>query len=183
MALRPATAENLYDAATIAVRLKRPRDAEVAWTRVRREFPDHSLAARASLELAQAAFGREQWKEAATLAVAAAKGTDGALRAEAHLLHGESELKLRRFAAAHQAFQAVVASPGVDAQIRYRALAGSGLAMEEQQQWAQAARYYEEVATKSPDRSLKSWARERHTAVGARVAKPSRSAPPKSTKP
>ena len=68
-----------------------------------------------------------------------------------------------------------MATPGVDVQVRYRALAGSGLAMEEQQQWVQAARFYEEVATRSPDRSLKTWARERHTAVGARVAKPSRS--------
>ncbi len=174
-AIRPATAETLYDAGAIALRLKRTREAEAAWARVRREFPDDPLAARAALELAQGAFGREQWKEAASLAVAAAKGTEGAVRAEAHLLHGESELKLRRFGSAHQAFQAAVATPGVDPQVRYRALAGSGLAMEEQQQWAQAARYYEEVAARSPDRSLKSWARERRAAVDARLAKPSRS--------
>ena len=43
----------------------RTRDAETAWARVRKEFPDHALSARASLDLAQAAFGRNAFKDAA----------------------------------------------------------------------------------------------------------------------
>ncbi len=57
----------------------------------------------------------------------------------------------------------------MDSQVRYRALAGSGLAMEEQKQWAQAARYYEEVAVKSPDKTLRAWAKERRDAVTAQL--------------
>jgi tetratricopeptide (TPR) repeat protein len=169
MSATPASAENLYDAAVVATRLGRTKDAEAAWTRLRKDFPDHALASRASLDLAQVAFTRSQYKDAVTLAQAAVKGIEGPQRAEAYLLQGEGELKLRRFAPAHQAFQQALQVNGVEAQVRYRALAGSGLAMEEQKQWAQAARYYEEVAAKSTDKTLKAWAKERRDAVTAQL--------------
>jgi TolA-binding protein len=183
MAASPASAENLYDAAVVATRLGRTKDAEAAWTRLRKEFPDHALAPRASLDLAQVAFTRNQYKEAVTLAQAAAKGIDGPQRAEAYLLQGEGELKLKRFAPAHQAFQQALQVNGIDTQVRYRALAGSGLAMEEQKQFAQAARFYEEVATKSPDKTLKAWAKDRRDAVTAQLGGTPKSGATPATKP
>ncbi len=45
----PPTAEALYDAGVIAGRLGRTRDQEAAWRRLRKEFPNHALAARAGL--------------------------------------------------------------------------------------------------------------------------------------
>jgi TolA-binding protein len=183
MAVKPASAEVLYDAGVVATRLGRTRDAEAAWVRLRKEFPDHALASRASLDLAQLAFTRQQYKEAAALAQSAAKGVDGPARAEAHLLQGESDLKLRRFSSALQSFQAAIRVEGVEAQVRYRALAGSGLAMEEQKQWAQAARYYEEVAAKSPDRTLKAWAKERRAAVGTQMGPPAKAGPARGPQP
>ena len=163
------TAENLYDAGVLATRLGRAKEAEAAWTRLRSEYPGHPLAARASLDLAHAAFARSQFKEAASLAQTALKGSEGPARADAYLLQGESELKLRRFGVAHQAFQAAAQVPGVEPGVRFRALAGSGFVMEEQKQWTQAARYYDEVIAKSPDRTLQAWARERRAAIGAKL--------------
>jgi TolA-binding protein len=169
MAERPRTAERLYDAGFIATRLARAREAEQAWAALRADFPDHPLAARASLELAQAAFGRGAFKDAATLGRGAARSEEEAVRASALLLVGESELKLKRYAAAHEAFEAAAAAPGQDATLRFRALAGSGLAMEEQRQWARALRYYDEVARDSPDRELRAWARARRADVAGRL--------------
>ena len=68
MAQSPRTAESVYDAGFLATRLGRPRDAESAWATLRKEFPDHPLAARASYDLAQGAFGRGNFKDAAALA-------------------------------------------------------------------------------------------------------------------
>ena len=133
IAQAPPTAESLYDAAAIAVRLGRGRDAETAWARVRKEFPDHALAARAALELGQAAFGRSAFKDAAVLGQAASKSAEQAVRGEGLLLLGESELRLKRHAAALTAFQSAVEVPGLEPALRFRALAGSGLALEEQQ--------------------------------------------------
>ncbi|HEV8440742.1 MAG TPA: tetratricopeptide repeat protein [Methylomirabilota bacterium] len=169
MAQSPPTAEALYDAAVIASRLGRAREAEVAWARIRKEFPDHALAARAALDLAQAAFGRSAFKEAAALAQAASKSEDESLRAEGFLLLGESELRLKRHATAYQAFQSALDGTGLDPALRFRALAGSGLALEEQQKWTQAARYYDEVAAKSPDKTLRAWAKERRAAIAAKL--------------
>ena len=66
--------------------------------------------------------------------------------------------------------------------MRYRALAGLGLAHEEQQQWKQALSAYESVAGKSPDAGLRDWAQERAKSVKARLSKapaPAKPADPK----
>ena len=168
----PATAEGLYEAATVAGRLGRARDQEAAWRRLRKEFPDHALARRAALDLANAAFKRKEFKEASVLARAAAPSEDDAVRAEAWLLAGEADLKQKRYAEAVKAFGGVQEIDGIDASIRYRALAGTGLAHEELQQWRPALSAYEAVAGKSPDATLRSWAQDRVKAVKSRLAKP-----------
>ncbi len=181
IAQSPPTAESLYDAGVIASRLGRTRDAETAWARVRKDFPDHALAPRAALDLAQAAFSRNAFKDAAALAQAASKSGDGAVRGEGFLLLGESELRLKRYPGALQAFRSALASNGLEAGLRFRALAGSGLALEEQQQWAQAAHYYDEVAAKSPDETLRAWAKERRKAIASKVKPTEGKAAPKSS--
>ena len=180
IAQSPPTAEGLYDAGLIAQYLGRTKDAETAWRRLRTEFPKHALAARASLELAQAAFKRSQFKDAAALAKPASKSDDEAVRVEALLIVGESELKQRRFQPALKAFQTAAATEGIDAALRYRALAGSGLAHEELGQVQEAARLYAEVAADSPDKALKQWAKDRLAAVRAKSKPP---AQPKAEKP
>ncbi len=169
MALRPPTPESLYDAGIIAVGLDRGRDAEAAWARLRKEFPDHLLTARVSLDQAQAAFGKNNFKDALTLGRAAAKSSEETVRGEALLVVGESEMKLRHPAQALPAFQAAADTSGLEPALRFRALAGSGLAHEAQKQWAQAARYYEEVAAGSPDKTLASWAKTRRAAIAANL--------------
>ncbi|PYO58943.1 MAG: hypothetical protein DMD83_01410 [Candidatus Rokuibacteriota bacterium] len=184
MALSPATAETLYDAGVIASRLGRAREAETAWARVRKEFPDHPLASRSALDLAQAAFGRNAFKDAAALGQAATKSGEDAVRGEGFLLVGESELRLKHYPAALQAFQSALQGNGLEAGLRFRALAGSGLALEEQQKWAQAARYYDEVAAKSPDKTLRAWAKERRAAIAAKLKPaPDGKSAPKSSSP
>jgi TolA-binding protein len=175
------SAEALYDAAVIASRLGRAREAETAWARIRREFPDHPLAPRAALDLAQAAFGRNAFKEAAALAQAASRSEEEAVRAEGFLMLGESELRLKRHAAAYQAFQSALEGSALDTGLRFRALAGSGLALEEQQKWVQAARYYDEVAAKSPDKTLRAWAKERRAAIAGKLKAPDGKAAPKTS--
>lgn len=167
----PPTAEVLYDAASIATRLARPKDADAAWRRLQTQFPEHALTRRLALERASAAFKQKNWKEAATLAQTAARSEDSAVRAEGWLLVGESELRLRRFPQAAKAFESVGAVSELDAGVRYRALAGLGLAREEQKEWKAALAAYEVVASRSPDTSLRDWARERVTAVKARLPK------------
>ena len=88
---------------------------------------------------------------------------------------GESELKQKRFADAAKAFEAVGAVGEVESSVRFRALAGLGLAREEQQSWKAALAAYEAVANRSPDATLREWARERVTAVKAQLAKPATS--------
>jgi len=169
MAQEPRTAESLYDAGFIATRLNRPKDSEAAWAALRKEFPDHPLAARASLDLAQGAFGRGSFKEAATLARGAAKSDDTGIRAQAQLLLGESELKQKRASPALQAFRAAAEAGSDDPAVRYRALAGAGLALEEQGKLSEAVRYYDQVAADCPDKELRAWARTRKTAVAAQL--------------
>jgi TolA-binding protein len=169
LAQSPPTAEALYDAGVIAARLGRRSDSEAAWARLRKEFPEHALAGRAALELAQAAFTRTAWKDASALAQVAAKSSEGGVRAEALVLLGESDLRLKRYPTAYQAFQLAIETPGQEPALRFRALAGSGLVMEEQRQWKQAAKFYDEVAAKSPDKTLRAWAKERRAAVAARL--------------
>ena len=55
--------------------------------------------------------------------------------------------------------------------------------MEEQRQWAQAAKYYEEVAAKSPDTTLRNWAKERRAAVAAKLKPDPTADQPKSAAP
>jgi tetratricopeptide (TPR) repeat protein len=147
--------------------------------RLRKEFPNHVLSARASLELAQGAFARSAWKDASAFAQSASKSSEGAVRAEALVLLGESELRLKRYPTSYQAFQQAVEAPGQEPALRFRALAGIGLVMEEQKQWAQAAKYYDEVASKSPDTTLRNWAKERRSAMAAKLKQPAAD-PPKS---
>ncbi len=180
IAQSPPTAEGLYDAGLIAQQLGRQKDAEAVWRRLRTEFPKHALASRASLELAQATFKRSQFKDAAALAKPASESDDAAVRVEALLILGESELKQGHFQPARKAFQAAAATEGIDAALRYRALAGSGLAHEELGQSQEAARFYAEVAADSPDKALKQWAKDRLAAVRAKSKPP---AQPKVEKP
>ena len=165
MAQKPATPESLYDAGAMAAGLDRPKDVEAAWGRLRKEFPDSPLAGRASLEQAQAVFAKNNFKDAAALGRVAAKSSEDAVRGEALLIVGESEMKLRRSAPALAAFQAAADTPGLEPALRFRALAGTGLAYEDQKQWAQAAKYYDEVATGSPDKTLAGWAKTRRAAI------------------
>jgi TolA-binding protein len=181
IAQSPATPEGLYDAGLVAGKLGRPRDADTAWARLRKDFPDHPLSGRVSLEMAQTAFARNSFKDAATLARAASRSPEDAVRGEAFVLLGESELKQRRHAAAITAFKSAADAPAIDPAMRYRALAGTGLAYEEQRQWAQAAKLYDEVAAKSPDKTLASWAKERLAAVSASMKSDGGSADPKAT--
>jgi tetratricopeptide (TPR) repeat protein len=186
LASQPATAESLYDAGLVASKIGRPRDADTAWARLRKDFPDHPLSGRVSLEMAQSAFAKSSFKDASTLARAAARSPEDAVRGEAFVLLGESELKQRRPAAAITAFKSAAEAPGLDPAMRFRALAGTGLAHEEQRQYGPAAKLYEEVAAKSPDKTLAAWAKERLAAVNAAArseAPPAEKATPKKAAP
>ena len=167
----PATPDGLYEAASIAGRLGRTKDQEAAWRRLRKEFPEHALGRRAALDLATVAFKKKEWKDAAMLARLAAPSDEESVRAEAMLLAGESELKLKRYQEAVKAFESVSSVEGAEAAVRYRALAGLGLAHEELQAFRPALTAYEQVASKSPDASLRDWAQERAKAVKARLGK------------
>jgi TolA-binding protein len=181
MAQKPATPEALSDAADIAGRLGRTKDQETAWRRLIAEFPDHALARRAAYGLASAAFKRKEWKDAAALGEKAAGIDDDDQRAEAWLIVGESELKLRRFTQAARAFEGVGAIKNAPGQARYRGLAGLGLAREELKDWRAALAAYEAVAAKSPDATLRDWAKDRVKAVRAQMtaAPPDRRPKPK----
>jgi TolA-binding protein len=177
------SAEDLYEAAQTATRLSRPKDVDTAWRKLKAQHPDHTLTRRLSLELANAAFKQKNYKDAATLAQTATQSDEGAVRADAWLTLGESELKLKRFPQAAKAFEAVGTVDDVDAGTRYRALAGLGLAREEQKEWKAALAAYEAVAGRSPDTTLREWARERATAMKNQL-KPSATPPtPKRSEP
>jgi TolA-binding protein len=184
MEQNPTTAEDLYRAADIAKQLSRPRDVDAAWRRLKSEFPEHALTRRLALELANAAFKQKSWKDASALGATAAQSAEDTVRADAWLLIGESELKLKRFPQAAKAFEAVGAVGGVEAGVRYRALAGLGLAREEQKEWKGALTAYEAVAERSPDSGLREWARERVTAMKTQLkASPATPAAPKRSEP
>jgi TolA-binding protein len=176
---RPPTAQGLAEAAAIAGRLNRTAEQDAAWRKLVTQFPEDPLAHRAALDQANAAFKRKEWKDAASLAQTAARSEDQALRAEAWLLAGESELKLKRYPAAARAFESVGALADAEPAVRYRALAGLGLAREEQREWRAALTAYEAVVARSPEPTLRDWARERVTAVKAHLgqAPPGKSAP------
>jgi TolA-binding protein len=174
------TPEGLVEAAGIAGRLGRPRDQDAAWRKLKTEFAKDSKAHRLAFDLANAAFKRADWREASAYAQVAAQSEDGGMRSEAWLLTGESDLKLKRFAEAAKAFEAVGAVGNAEAAVRYRALAGLGLAREEQKELRAALAAYESVASKGPDAALREWARERASSVRAKLSKP---APAPGTKP
>lgn len=179
MATQPPTPEAFVEAANLARIAGRAADQEAAWRKLRSTFPDHRLARHAAYDLANRAFQQKEWKDAAALAQSAA--ADERLRPEALLLVGESELKLKRYPAALKAFNAVTAIDGVDGKVRYRALAGAGLAHEAQEAWKPALAAYEAVAERSPDTTLRTWARTRATEVKARMTGPApKSSPGKS---
>jgi hypothetical protein len=104
--------------------------------------------------------------------LAQAASADPTLRPEALLLAGESELKLKRYPAALKAFSGVTASEAVEPKVRYRAVAGSGIAYEAQEQWRPALTAYEAVAERSPDPTLRNWARARAAEVRPHIDKP-----------
>ena len=177
----PPTADALYAAAEIAERLERPRDREAAWKRLSTDFVEDPLTRKMALKLASTSFKQKNWKSAVTYATLATKSDDNAVRSEAWLTVGESELKQKRYAEAAKAFESVGAVPEIESSVRFRALAGLGLAREEQQSWKAALSAYEAVVNRSPDATLRDWARERVAAVKARMAKPDGSASPKSS--
>jgi TolA-binding protein len=189
MAQSPATAESLYEAATIAQRLSQPKDVDAAWKRLKSDFPEHALTRRLALDLGGTAFKQKTWKDASALGQMAAQSDDERVRAEGLLLLGESELQLQRFPQAAKAFEAVGAmGDSVEAGTRYRALAGLGLARERQKEWKGALSAYEQVASRSPDTGLRDWARARVTAVKEQMpkstnARPNGTAPKPSDKP
>jgi TolA-binding protein len=174
----PPTPEGLAEAVSVAGRLGRVHDQEAAWKKMAAEFPTHPLTRKLAFDLASSAFKRKDWSQAVTLGESAARSDDESTKAEAWLLVGESDLKLKRFAAAVKAFEAVGAVDGVDGGVRYRALAGLGLAREEQKELRAALTAYESVASKSPDAALREWARERAGAVRARLGTKSPTKPP-----
>jgi len=164
----PPTPEALADAAAVAGRLGRAKDQEAAWRRLVKEFPESPAGRRAALDLGGLTFKRSQWKETVGYAHSAAKSEDDAVKADAWLLAGEAELKLKRFAPAAKAFESTLAVSNLEAAVRFRALAGLGLAREEQRDFKGALSAYESVASKSPDATLRDWAKERAKAVKAR---------------
>lgn len=172
MAQEPPLAEDLYAAAKIADQLGRPKDQDAAWKKLLAQFPEDPATRKLALDMASSAFKQKNWKDASALAQIAAQSDEEAIKSEAWLLSGEAELKLKRFAAAVKAFDAVSDVAGVEAGVRYRALAGLGLAREEQQELRAALKAYESVASRSPDPTLRDWARQRVTAVKARLAQP-----------
>jgi TolA-binding protein len=180
MEQEPASADALYNAVQIATRLGRPKDVDAAWKRLSAEFPQHSFTRRAALDRANAAFKDKNWKAAVVLGQQAAGSDDDAVKAEALLLVGESQLKQKNYAPAAKAFEAVKSVGDVDAGVRYRALAGLGLAREEQKDWKAALAAYESVVNRSPDATLRDWARERAKTMKSRLGQaPSTPAPTK----
>src|SRR6266545_1604631 len=178
MSQDPPTADGLYEAVKIATRLSRPKDADAAWRKLKGQFPEHAATRRLALELANAAFKQKNYKDAGALGLTAAHSDENSVRAEGWLIVGESELKLKRFPQAAKAFEAVGAVGDVEAGVRYRALAGLGLAREEQKEWKAALAAYEAVAGRSPDPTLRDWARERVTAMKNQLKPGNNGAPP-----
>jgi len=175
-----ATAESLYDAGALAGKLGHSKDQQTAWARLRKEYPNHPLAHQAAFDLAEGAFKRKEWTQAAAQAKAATASGDEGLRARAYLLEGESELKLNRFKDAVKSFEAVGGVKNLEAGDRYRALAGLGLAREQLGEIHAALAAYDAVASKSPDVTLRNWARDRAAAVRAQPTKPATSPEKKS---
>jgi TolA-binding protein len=184
----PASAEALFEAAEIGKRRSNPKEVDAAWRKLRAQFPDHALTRQLAGDLAASAFKQKNYKDAAALAQIAAQSSESSARADAWLIVGESELQLKRFPEAAKAFESVSTAGKVEDGTRYRALAGLGLAREQQKQYQAALAAYEVVAARSPDTTLRDWARERVAAMktqlkpnGAPAASPRRPEPAKPT--
>jgi TolA-binding protein len=173
-----ATADSLYDAGVIAGKNGDVKGQQAAWARLRKEYPNHPLSYQAAYDLAESAFKKREWTQAATQAKAAAGSDEEALRARAHLLAGESELKLSRYKDAAKSFEAVGNAKNLEAGDRYRALAGLGLAHEQLGEIRAALAAYDAVATKSPDTKLRDFARERAAALRAQPTQPAQPSKP-----
>jgi TolA-binding protein len=171
MAQDPPTAQSYYDAAGIAGGLGLRAEQEAAWKKLRSSFPDDALTRKMAAELASGAFKQKNWKDAVAYGTIAAHSDDEVVKADGLLYVGEAELKQKRFAQAAKAFEAVASIGDVEVNTRFRALAGLGLAREEQKEWRAALAAYEAVATKSPDTTLRDWARERVAAVKSQLPK------------
>ena len=173
-----ATADLLYDAGVSAGTNGDVKGQQAAWARLRKEYPNHPLSYQAAYDLAESAFKKKEWTQAATQAKAAAGSDEEALRARAHLLAGESELKLSRYKDAAKSFEAVGNVKNLEAGDRYRALAGLGLAHEQLGEIRAALAAYDAVATKSPDTKLRDFARERAAALRAQPTQPAQPSKP-----
>src|SRR4029453_18815448 len=149
---------------------------QTAWERLRKEYPNHPLTYQASYDLAESAFKKKEWGQAAAQAKAAAGSDEESLRARALLLEGESELKLSRFKDAAKSFEAVGSVKNLEAADRYRALAGLGLAREQLGEIRAALAAYDAVATQSPAATLGNGARDGAGAVRSQPSQPSKPA-------
>ena len=173
-----ATADSLYDAGVSAGKSGDVKGQQAAWARLRKEFPNHPLSYQAAYDLAESAFKKKEWTQAATQAKAAAGSDEETLRARALLLEGESELKLSRYKEAAKSFEAVGNAKNLEPGDRYRALAGLGLAREQLGEIRAALAAYDAVATKSPDTRLRDFARERAAALRAQPTQPGQPSKP-----
>ena len=184
MAEQPARPEGLREAFDIAGQLSHPKDADAAWRKLKAQFPNDPNTRLVALELANSAFKQKNYKDAGVHGLTAAQSDEGKVRAEGWLIVGESELKLGRYPQAAKAFEAVGAVGDVEAGVRYRALAGLGLAREQQKDWKAALAAYEAVAGRSPDQTLRSWAQQRAAAMKEQLKPPAGTpAPPKRSEP
>jgi TolA-binding protein len=172
MAEDPPRPEGLREAFEIAGQLSRPKDADAAWRKLKAQFPDDPNTRRLALDLATTSFKQQNYKDAGALGLTATQSDESRVRAEGWLVVGESELKLKRFPQAAKAFEAVGAITDVEPGARYRALAGLGLAREQQKDWKAALAAYEAVAGRSPDQTLRDWARQRAAAMKDQLKSP-----------
>src|SRR5438445_762727 len=200
-AAAPRAPEALYGLAWSDLELGRPETAITELRELLARWPDHALVPSATLHLARTLAEQKRFGDAlpflegfATkypnhkqlpdaqylLGWARVKSGDTkaapadlrAFGAEALLLAGESEVKLGRYGAAAKAFEAVGGVKDVEAGVRYRALAGLGLAREQLKDLRGALTAYESVVRGSPDATLRDWARERAQSVKSQLARP-----------
>ena len=183
LAQTPPTAQAYYDAAGIARDLGLRAEQDEAWRKLNAQFPSDPLTRQLAGKLAASAFNQKNWKDTVTFGTIAGQSDDNAVRAEAWGFVGESEIKQRRFSQAAKAFEAVLAVKDVEPDLRYRALAGLGLAREELKEWKGALTAYENVAKNCPDPTLRDWARERAAAVKPFATKPPNGTTPKRSDP
>ncbi|HEY2996496.1 MAG TPA: tetratricopeptide repeat protein [Methylomirabilota bacterium] len=175
----PPTAEGYYEAAAIAASLGLRPEQDAAWRKLRAAFPNDQLTRKMASDLAADAFKQKNWKDAVTLGTIAAQSDDDTVKSEGWLMVGESELKQKHFTQAAKAFEAVGAVNDIEANTKFRALAGLGLAREELKEYKPALNAYETVAKQSPDATLRSWAQERAAAVRPLANKPGNGTAPK----